>query len=255
MLSLLEGFEIDPQFAVTGDITVDWKVREIGGVPAKLMGAAADGCTCAAIPVANEADVDDMRLLSGDASLWNIQVFSIDTLQNAVLLLRTDRPKEVDDAIARFSAAKALYVNAGRNWVHDAGIRKQLGEVLAAAPNHLSAKHLLAVMDNKAPQRLSLQESIAQWESLNHVYAALVDSKKGVDRYSLPVAVTIAERKRLNGLRLIADKRMLPLLAEYSNFIELMDQIADGKSRIDVVAAKQHLEALVSKEQELLGTH
>ena len=39
LLSELEGFDIDKKCAVTGDITVDWKVRKIGGVAAKLRGA------------------------------------------------------------------------------------------------------------------------------------------------------------------------------------------------------------------------
>ena len=36
MLSVIQGFDIDPQFAITGDVSAEGKVRVIGGVGAKL---------------------------------------------------------------------------------------------------------------------------------------------------------------------------------------------------------------------------
>jgi len=38
MMSILEGFEIQPDLAVTGDIAVNWKVLKVGGVSAKIQG-------------------------------------------------------------------------------------------------------------------------------------------------------------------------------------------------------------------------
>ena len=43
ILSTIRGFEIDPKTAITGDVSADGKVRMIGGVAAKLRGAAAAG--------------------------------------------------------------------------------------------------------------------------------------------------------------------------------------------------------------------
>ena len=253
LLSVLEGFDIDPRFAITGDISVDWRVREIGGVPAKLTGATDDKCVCAAIPQANENDLDDMRLLYGDAALWNIQVFSIDTLQQAVALLRTDRDKTIDDAIHAFTDARDLYHKASKSWTHNPDLRKALQKVIDLAPNCISATRLLSVIDGKAPQRLSPAESVAQWQSLNYMYDQLVDGKRTIDRYSLPASATIEERRRLNFLKPIIDKRMLPLLVEFSNFVDLVDQLADGKSTINPKTAREHLESLASKRREILG--
>ena len=41
MLSVIDGFDIDPQLAMTGDVSADGRVHAIGGVPAKLRGAKA----------------------------------------------------------------------------------------------------------------------------------------------------------------------------------------------------------------------
>ncbi len=253
LLSVLEGFDIDPRFAITGDITVDWKDRKIGVVPAKVTGASDNKCSCAAIPEANEADIDDMRLLYGDTALWNIQVFSIGTLQQAAALLRTDRDKQINDAMQAFVDARDLYHKAGKSWTHNADVRKALQKVVDLAPNCISATHLLAVTSGKAPQRLSVPASIAQWESLNYMYDQLFDGNRTVDRFTLPTVATIQERRRLNTLKPIIDQRMVPLLVEFGNFVDLVDQLADGHSTIDPIAAKQHLEALASKRREILG--
>ena len=45
ILSAIQGFDIDPQFAITGDVSAEGKVRVIGGVGAKLRGAKDAGCT------------------------------------------------------------------------------------------------------------------------------------------------------------------------------------------------------------------
>ena len=45
--------EIDSEFACTGDISADGNVQKIGGVGAKVRGAARKGCELVAIPVGN----------------------------------------------------------------------------------------------------------------------------------------------------------------------------------------------------------
>jgi hypothetical protein len=85
------------------------------------------------------------------------------------------------------------------------------------------------------------------------MYDQLLDGNHTIDRLSLPAVATIQERRRINTLKPIIDHRMLPLLVEFSNFVDLVDQIADGKSTIDPDTAKQHLEALASRRREILG--
>jgi hypothetical protein len=72
LLSMYGDFAINPKVAVTGDITVDGKVRAVGEVPAKVHGAALDQCELALIPAGNADDMNDAILLQGPSALWEI---------------------------------------------------------------------------------------------------------------------------------------------------------------------------------------
>ena len=80
LLSLLDGMQIDPGFAMTGDVTVDGKIREVGAVAEKLRGALLDKCRIVAIPEANEENLNDLAVLYSPAMLWSMQILSIATL-------------------------------------------------------------------------------------------------------------------------------------------------------------------------------
>src|SRR3954468_649874 len=65
LLSMIEGFEVDPKLAITGDVTADGKIRAIGGVAAKMRGATAGGCTVMALPADNYQQVADALVWEG----------------------------------------------------------------------------------------------------------------------------------------------------------------------------------------------
>ena len=114
LLSCLEGFDIDPKCAVTGDITVDWKVRTVAGVASKLHGAILDKCLYAVVPAANEDVINDLPLLYGDNSLFDIQVLSIGTLQQAVAAVRVDRSPQLTEALKLFASLQPALTNVSR---------------------------------------------------------------------------------------------------------------------------------------------
>ena len=89
LLSLLDGMQIDPGFAMTGDVTVDGKIREVGAVAEKLRGALLDKCRIVAIPEANEENLNDLAVLYSPAMLWSMQILSIATLDDAAAVART----------------------------------------------------------------------------------------------------------------------------------------------------------------------
>ncbi|NQZ70613.1 MAG: hypothetical protein HRT89_21375, partial [Lentisphaeria bacterium] len=84
LCSLLDNIELDQDFAVTGDLTVDWKVRPVGGVPEKILGAQYNDIKYVAIPLENSGDVDDLAIIYGKKSIWNTQIFTIATINQAV---------------------------------------------------------------------------------------------------------------------------------------------------------------------------
>jgi hypothetical protein len=227
LLSTLEGFDIDPACAVTGDITVDWKVRKVGGVTAKLRGAALDKRAYAAIPRDNEMAAADLAVLYGDSALWDIQVFSVGTLQEAVAVARRDRPARLARAIRQFDDLRPELVKGGRPFLARPATREALKAILELAPNHLSARYLLAVGEGKFARTLSANATLHQLSVIFYPYAQILAAGK-FDRASLPQHVTLLARKRLNALRPIAHKDAQPLLADMAAFVEAADGRAAG---------------------------
>jgi hypothetical protein len=226
MLSCLEGWDIDPRCAVTGDITVDWKVRKVGGVTAKLRGATLDKCLYAAIPEGNEAAFADMALLYSKSALWDIQVFSIATLQQAIALARTDRSPQLLEAMKLFDDLRPQLHKAEAITLHKPETRETLKRILQLAPNHLSAKCTLALCENTAPRTLSESGSLYQLSILFYPYGELLSSGERIDRSVLPVHITALARKRIAALRPIAHKDIQPMIGDVAAFIEALDAFA-----------------------------
>ena len=60
IVSLLTGLKVDPEVAMTGEITLTGKVLPIGGVKEKVLGAKRAGIKKVLIPRRNEIDLDDV---------------------------------------------------------------------------------------------------------------------------------------------------------------------------------------------------
>jgi len=235
MLSVLEGFSIDPKCAVTGDITVDWKVRKVGGVSAKLHGATLDKCLYATIPQDNEVAFADMGCLYGHSALWGIQVFSIDTLQDAVAIVRKDRAPDLTQAINLFVDLQPQLTRSETTALRNPKIIETLHKILELAPNHLSAKYVLALTDGTASKTLSQNGTLHQLSVIFYPYRTILENRQGLDRTTLPAYVTTLARKRLNALRPIANRDLLPLVNDISALISTMDDFADGGTSADTV--------------------
>ncbi len=231
MLSTLEGFDIDPKCAVTGDITVDWKVRKVGGVAAKLHGATLDKCLYAVIPEGNELAFADMSHLYDNAALWNLHVFSIATLQDAIAVARKDRALNLTQAMQLFATLQSQLNAPPKSTLYTPKTRATLKHILELTPNDLSAKYLLAISDGTASKTLSANGTYYQLSVIYSPFREILFGDEKLDRFSLPLYKTVNARKRLAFLRPIADKSLLPLVADISNFIEAMDAFAeDGRT-------------------------
>ena len=58
--SLVTESPVDPHICMTGEVSLEGKVKPIGGLPEKLMAAHRAGCTKAFIPKDNEGDLKDV---------------------------------------------------------------------------------------------------------------------------------------------------------------------------------------------------
>jgi hypothetical protein len=228
MLSTLEDFDIDPKCAVTGDLTVDWRVRKVGGVTAKLRGATLDGCQVAVIPAGNEAAFADMALLYGNAAVWDIQVFSVSTLQDVIAVARKDRSSDLAEAISLFSELGPKLKKSPAATLRDPQTHNVLKRILQLAPNHVSARQVQALCDGTAAKTLSSNATIYQLSVLFYPFREILGSADTLDREALPAHVTALARKRLAALRPIASRELSPLVSDIAAFIEALDGFAAG---------------------------
>jgi hypothetical protein len=189
--SLLSNCDIDPNFCVTGDITVDGKTREIGGVSYKLRGAFLDKCKLSAIPAANSKEVGDMLLLQprdGLQTLLNMQVFSVETLDDAIAIARLDRNEKLKKAIEKFTLIQTKLDNKiNLSTLSNPEIQSMMSEVIALAPNHLSADYLLKISSGRAPEKITLnagiQEVLDAMNSILSIFEKPEKSGKVIERY------------------------------------------------------------------------
>lgn len=238
MLSILEGVELDPSCAVTGDITVDWKVRPVGGVTAKLRGATLDKCQLAVIPVGHEMAFADMGILYGKPAIWNIQVFTASRVQDALAVARTDRKKNLSEAIRLFSGLQLQLAKSEKLTLQAPETRKTLTQILELAPNHLSARRLLALCDGTAAPKLSANGTMYRLSVLFYPYREILYKQDHLDRTVLPASTTAVARKRLAALRPIADPTLAPLITDMGKFIDVMDAFAAGTAPAKAVKLK-----------------
>lgn len=172
MLSLFEKFEFAGDVAVTGDITVDGRVRPVGGVPSKIRGAMRDGCKAVAIPIENKNAVGDLAILYPPETLWRVQIFTADKVGDALDVMRADRPEKIGKAMELFSSVQgALAGSRPDAYLVSAPIQRALAQVLELAPNHLSAEFMLTQARRQAPKALSLNTSLDEmFSAVSPVY-------------------------------------------------------------------------------------
>lgn len=226
-LSALEGIELDPKCAITGDITVDWKVRKVGAVAAKLRGATVDGCLYAAIPQENATALADMYLLSGDSSLWDIQTLTISTLQDAVAIVRKDRAPALAEALRLFDQLRPALDKSGRAALRNPATASTLRHILELAPNHLSARLLLEIAENRAPTTLSAGASLYEISLICYPIRNILFGKERVNALTLPSSITTSLRRRIQKLRPVIQKDFLPALTDLAGFVERAEAVAN----------------------------
>lgn len=224
MLAAIKGVSLDPDVAITGDLTVDGSVRPVGGVVEKVRGAIADHCKVTLIPERNTRDIVDMALLDGSSPLWETQVFTINTVDDALSLARPDRPANVKAAIARFNQLRArLPAVVTPNYLPSPIVQSELKEILRLAPNHLTAATLLRAATNQLPPELSLNRSVETILGASYLFVASVispEEKEDKSKTHTKPGITIfPERefeqcsRKLQNFTPILDKRSIPLKA------------------------------------------
>jgi len=251
--SLLGDFEIDSKFACTGDISADGNVQKIGGVAAKIRGAARKGCELVSIPVGNSDGLRDVAILEGVLPVLEEQVFAVTKYDEAVAVARTDRSEETQKAIDEFKLIQKVVEQKGESILSNKYVIKKLENVLELAPNHLSAKVILEHSRDELPDNLSLRGS---YSALNIATSTVMQQVRSggsrpVDKEDLDKAF-----KEMDRVRKQIDKRIMPYfeaLYDYCEVASSIDGIDDPESlsKRDKEELKEASKAVETAERKL----
>lgn len=186
MLAASQNIELDPEVAVTGDVTIDGTVQPVGAVVEKLRGAIEGKCTVTLIPERNSRDAVDFALLHGPSRLWETQVISIATINDALAAARKERPENLKNAVDKFKALRArLPVQVTDNYLASPIVQAELKEILRLAPNHLSASILLQAAEKRLPSELSLNRSVEKILAASSLFVSdVINPKESKPRYA-----------------------------------------------------------------------
>lgn len=229
VLSAIQGFKIDPQVAITGDISANGKVRAIGGLSAKLRGAIASKCTLAVVPMDNFDQLVDAVTYCGPSIVTDVQVMGVSTLQDAVDTVRTDRDRNLSEAIAMFATVQNG-LKASPDYLQQKDAQNKLSRVLELAPQHLSARVLLSVAQGKQPKTLSATASLYYTSlAVRNIVGVLNERDKWKDPQLVPSSVVRIGLADLHKLMPLADSNVKPLVTAWMRYIEAWSELQQGE--------------------------
>ena len=248
VLSCIEGFEIDPKAAITGDISANGKVRAIGGVAAKIKGAIAGKMTLVAIPLDNADQLTDAVVYGGPGAVTDIQVMGIATLTDAVATVRADRSPQLNQAISLFAAVQSQLKIRPAD-VKTKNVQLELQQVLALAPNHLSARELLAFSQGTQPKTLSATASrYYTFLSAGSMVDVLSERAESAGTHSVPSSVVRTGLINLHKLRPLADVNVRPLIDAWCDFISSWNELQENITSAQAVEDRR--QALLDEMQK-----
>jgi hypothetical protein len=237
LCSVLNGFSIDTQVAMTGDISANGKVRAIGGLSAKLSGAVDGHCSIAIIPTDNYDQLVDAVIYSGSKKATDIQVLGAATLTDAIAFARTDREDKLTQAITAFAEIQKA-VKKSPDYLLKKEAAAALNNVLALAPQHLSAKVLLEVTLSKGPHHLSATAtqyyaSLAAWPALDSLEQ---HEEKPRIVSSVVVRSGLADLRKLLP---IANDSARPLVEAWLRFLQAWNDHQEGNGSLRAIEAQR----------------
>jgi hypothetical protein len=241
ILSVIQGFAIDPNVAITGDISANGKVRAIGGVSAKIRGATESNCTIVAIPADNYGQLVDMVTYSGPATVVNLQIIGITDLDSAVAVVRVDRDAKLAKAISMFGGIQSI-MKAMPGYLAQPEAKAKLTEILQLAPQHLSAKLLLGIASGEQPKTLSATAS-QYYTSLavRGMLPILAEREFTKDSPPIQSATLSAGLADLRKLRPLAHPQVQPLIDAWSRFIQVWNSQQQGNAAKTVLDRQRQI--------------
>ncbi len=154
----------------------------------------------------------------------------METIDDAIAAMRTDQGPKLVQALAAFDEIKPRVSKLTLTALAaDQSLKKPLEDVLALAPNHLSAKELLAVVNGQKPAHLTLLTSLTEaFEALGPMRGGL-----GATGHSSAAIATVANfdaaKKNLEHVQSLADPAAGPIFPVLTYFCATSVKLGDAE--------------------------
>lgn len=224
--SIITGDKIDPGFAATGDMTAAGEVRSIGGLTGKIRGAIKQDCTLIAAPNQNEQSINDIYLIEGIKPLYQIQIFTLETFEDARKIAMVERPEGTQKAIDEFSAVQKV-LGRNENFLKNKKVQEKLRNIVKLAPNHSSAKLLYLHSIGRAPKKLSLPGSIDAIDKAATNFWSILEDGSYMDSGNDDVLFKLINQ--LARMRQTLDKRTIAYCDSYDRFASFAKEVRDRR--------------------------
>jgi hypothetical protein len=235
LLGLLDNIEFQRDTAITGELSRDWVVGSVGGICAKITGAARSGCARVIIPAPNQREACDLLVLGEASILTRIEVLTASNLVDALRFTRADPDPALAEASARFARIrKGFETRVYSTSSPSPSLQRELQEILTRVPQHLSARLLLMQVTGRFDRRLSLSESLRQ------ICAAVLPVIHG--DYSDAACRTASDR--LARIRVLMDSRARNCCTHAEDLLRNVSQSTWTGARASLNALSQELRTL-----------
>ncbi len=246
MESLIQGFPIAETLAVTGDMNADLTVQPVGGVPDKIRGAMAAGCTLIGVPAENAEDLNDLVVEEGIGRFLQAQVFTLKTLDDALVLANEEsRGEEVRAAMADFLQLQKELQSGGAALLAKPETQDRIVKIGQAMPNHYSAKMLLYSAQRRLPTRYSLVGSLIRIGEAMAPFSTAVKEMKASgspQKYLFSRNNLMSQAgSKLSALRGKSDERMTKFISAQVSLVTAFQRAVGASDRASFEVRLQEL--------------
>jgi hypothetical protein len=227
VLSVHEPFEIDPNVAVTGDVTASGRINRVDKIFARIHGAEAGDVTIVAFPAENFDQLVNTEGFIVKGQVPRVQIIGVSTLDEVVAVARTDRPKSLQRAIDLYAHIQQE-IKQSKNYLHDRKCAEELDQVLSLCPEHCSAKLMLMLATNKRPKTFSPAASLYYISLAVREMFPFVMGHDDITKHQLSSAVLRHGLDGLARLRPNADPSVVPLIDVWTRYLHTFQSVESG---------------------------
>lgn len=252
--SLIEGFEIPTEFAVTGDLNADSTVQAVGGVADKVRGAMDLKCTVIGVPAANEEDLTDLVVEESLRRFLTAKIFTLRQLDDAIAIVHAEKQTEAQKAaLADLAALQNEMATGGAAVLYAPTTSPRLETILATFPNSYTAKILLSASKRQVPARYSLAGTLVRIDDAMAPFSKTIEEiREGADitNYQFGRDNPLQKAKNsLGALKPKSDQRLLRVIDAEMALIDQFQRLLNANLKSSTVAQNYLAELRIAGER------